>query len=275
MFDLEKELKLENNKNTDFFIKQMDKKQIVVAKVLNFDSINNLIVCMLSDKVSATLPISEVVPTELKYRYNEKNNSYFYPEVASLVGSNISAIITSYNPVDNSFIISRRDAILKTFDEIKTKEFLYCSIKSISNSHMFLDCGCGVLGTLYVGEASECRIKNLKDSFLEKDTIRCKIIGVDENNKRLILSRKQAIPSECIKFNENDIVYGKVRDTFFDSNDSLGQKSFFFEILPYNICGILNTFYYDGDLRYNDSLICTVTRVNHDNKYKLQILKRL
>lgn len=275
MIILEKELQCERNKNFDYFNQKMKEKEIIVAKALRFDTKNQVILCRLSDKINAELPISEVVTNELKALYNSNANTYFYPEIINIIGNNIAVTITSYNSNNSSFIISRRDALLKTFNIIKKSEFLYCSIKSMTDTCLFLDCGCGVPGLMYIGEATECKIRQLKDSFNENDIIKCKVIGIDEENKRIHLSRKQAIESENIVLNENDIVYGKVRESFSAPNDSFGQKSFFFEIFPYNIVGILNTFFFDGDLRYNDSLVCSIAKINHDNRYKLKILKRL
>ncbi len=275
MIRLEKELQYEKNKSIAYFTQKMKSKEIVVAKALRFDSKNRVVICKLSDKVSAELPVSEVVTNELKALYNSNANTYFYPEIISIIGSNISVIITSYNSNSSTFIISRRDALIKIFNKIKSEEYLYCAIKSMTDTCLFLDCGGGVPGLMYIGEATECKIRQLKDSFNENDIIKCKIIGSDEENYRIFLSRKQAIESENIILHENDIVYGKVRESFSAPDDSFGQKSFFFEIFPYNIVGILNTFFFDGELRYNDPLICCISKINHGERYKLKVIKRL
>lgn len=275
MITLEKNLKYESNASREYFMLKMNKNERVTAKAIRFDYNNQVIDCTLSNTVSAILPMSEVVPQELKVLQSSSSNYFSYPEICSIIGKKIGVFITYYDTNLNKFIISRRDSMLKAFEEIKKENIIDCDIKTMTNTALYVDCGYGIPGLIYISECAKCRIRSVKDSFKIGNIIRCKILSINENDTNLTLSRIQAVDEEGIKLNVNDIVYGKVRERYSNENDKDNQQSYYFEILPYNLVGFVNIFNYNLTLNYNDELICNIVKITPEGKYKLKMINFL
>ncbi len=275
MLLLEKELSIFSDGTKKYFLDRVGTGERVTALALRYDSKKKVVYCKLSDRVNGILPISMVIPGQLKEVYENFSNSLYYPQVASIIGTTIGVCIVSYNYGDELFVLSRKDSIAMAYEELKKCEYIYAQVKSFSTVAMYLDCSYGVAGRVYINESSLCKIRKVSDSFNIGDVIKCKIIEYDDENKRVTLSRRLAVEEENKIFTEGDIVYGKIREEFSDVNDSEGQKSYFFEILPYNVSAMINTFNSDEKLEYNDRVVCSITKIKEGNKYKARIIKRL
>lgn len=275
MLKLEKELKLKEYADVTYFTEEMNKGNRVVAQAIYYNSKEKIVICKLSNFVNAILPLQESFIEEPKPRLRRKAGKIYYPELSSIIGSNIGVYITSYIPELSAFEISRRESMVEAFEEIQEGKSIYCSVKSMTDKTLFVDCGYGLIGAIYISDSSLNRIRKVSDSFKVGDIIKCKITNVDRLNHQIALSRRLAVEEENITFEVGDIVYGRVREQFADPNDIEGQKSYFFEILPYNLSAVLNTFSDTPTLNYNEELVCYVSRVKEDGKCKLKIANPL
>jgi small subunit ribosomal protein S1 len=155
--------------------------------------------------VSAFLPISQV---DLKPVKNP----------ASFVGRHLKFRVIKVNKKKDNVIVSRRQLLEEERDH-KRKEFwknvkegqvLYGFVKSITDYGAFVDLG-GADGFLYINDITWGRINHPKEYLKLGDEIKVKVIGVDEEKRKVAVGIKQLKGDPWLKVEERYVVGSKVR----------------------------------------------------------------
>jgi small subunit ribosomal protein S1 len=155
--------------------------------------------------VSAFLPISQV---DLKPVKNS----------ASFVGRHLKFKVIKVNKKKDNVIVSRRQLLEEERDR-KRKEFwknikegqvLYGFIKSITDYGAFVDLG-GADGFLYINDITWGRINHPKEYLKLGDEIKVKVIGVDEEKRKVSVGIKQLKGDPWLKVEERYPVGSKIR----------------------------------------------------------------
>ncbi len=102
----------------------------------------------------------------------------------------------------------------ETFASLQEGAVLEGVVKRLTNFGAFVDIGHGVEGLLHVSEIAWSRVKQPSDILSIGQKIQVKVIGVDQENERISLSLKQAMPDPWStvgeKFQTGQIVHGEV-----------------------------------------------------------------
>ncbi len=155
--------------------------------------------------VNAFLPISQV---DLKPVKNP----------ASFVGRHLKFRVIKVNKKKDNVIVSRRQLLEEERDR-KRKEFwknvkegqvLYGFVKSITDYGAFVDLG-GADGFLYINDITWGRINHPKEYLKLGDEIKVKVIGVDEEKRKVSIGIKQLKGDPWLKVDERYPVGSKVR----------------------------------------------------------------
>ena len=155
--------------------------------------------------VSAFLPVSQV---DLKPVKNP----------ASFVGRHLKFRVIKVNKKKGNVIVSRR-LLLEEERDRKRKEFwknvkegqvLYGFVKSITDYGAFIDLG-GADGFVYINDITWGRINHPKEYLKLGDEIKVKVIGVDEEKRKVSVGIKQLKGDPWLKVEEKYPVGSKVR----------------------------------------------------------------
>ena len=155
--------------------------------------------------VSAFLPISQV---DLKPVKNP----------ASFLGRHLKFKAIKVNRKKDNVIVSRRQLLEEERDR-KRKEFwknikegqvLYGFVKSITDYGAFVDLG-GADGFLYINDITWGRINHPKEYLKLGDEIKVKVIGVDEEKRKVSVGIKQLKGDPWLKVEERYPVGSKIR----------------------------------------------------------------
>ncbi|HVN25653.1 MAG TPA: 30S ribosomal protein S1 [Syntrophorhabdales bacterium] len=155
--------------------------------------------------VNAFLPISQV---DLKPVKNP----------ASFVGRHLKFKAIKVNRKKDNVILSRRQLLEEERDR-KRKEFwknvkegqvLYGFVKSITDYGAFVDLG-GADGFLYINDITWGRINHPKEYLKLGDEIKVKVIGVDEEKRKVSVGIKQLKGDPWLKVEERYPVGSRVR----------------------------------------------------------------
>ena len=155
--------------------------------------------------VSAFLPISQV---DLKPVKNS----------ASFVGRHLKFKVIKVNKKKDNVIVSRRQLLEEERDR-KRKEFwknikegqvLYGFVKSITDYGAFVDLS-GADGFLYINDITWGRINHPKEYLKLGDEIKVKVIGVDEEKRKVSVGVKQLKGDPWLKVEERYPVGSKIR----------------------------------------------------------------
>jgi small subunit ribosomal protein S1 len=155
--------------------------------------------------VNAFLPISQV---DLKPVKNP----------ASFVGRHLKFKVIKVNKKKDNVIVSRRQLLEEERDR-KRKEFwknvkegqvLYGFVKSITDYGAFVDLG-GADGFVYINDITWGRINHPKEYLKLGDEIKVKVIGVDEEKRKVSVGIKQLKGDPWLKVEERYPIGSKVR----------------------------------------------------------------
>jgi small subunit ribosomal protein S1 len=155
--------------------------------------------------VNAFLPISQV---DLKPVKNP----------ASFLGRHLKFKAIKVNRKKDNVIVSRRQLLEEERDR-KRKEFwktvkegqvLYGFVKSITDYGAFVDLG-GADGFLYINDITWGRINHPKEYLKPGDEVKVKVIGVDEEKRKVSVGIKQLKGDPWLKVEERYSVGSKVR----------------------------------------------------------------
>ncbi len=155
--------------------------------------------------VNAFLPISQV---DLKPVKNS----------ASFVGRHLKFKVIKVNKKKDNVIVSRRQLLEEERDR-KRKEFwknikegqvLYGFVKSITDYGAFVDLG-GADGFLYINDITWGRINHPKEYLKLGDEIKVKVIGVDEEKRKVSVGVKQLKGDPWLKVEERYPVGSRIR----------------------------------------------------------------
>jgi len=155
--------------------------------------------------VNAFLPISQV---DLKPVKNP----------ASFVGRHLKFKVIKVNKKKDNVIVSRRQLLEEERDR-KRKEFwknvkegqvLYGFVKSITDYGAFVDLG-GADGFVYINDITWGRINHPKEYLKLGDEIKVKVIGIDEEKRKVSVGIKQLKGDPWLKVEERYPVGGRVR----------------------------------------------------------------
>ncbi|HME43238.1 MAG TPA: 30S ribosomal protein S1 [Syntrophorhabdales bacterium] len=155
--------------------------------------------------VNAFLPISQV---DLKPVKNP----------ASFVGRHLKFKVIKVNKKKDNVIVSRRQLLEEERDR-KRKEFwknvkegqvLYGFVKSITDYGAFVDLG-GADGFLYINDITWGRINHPKEYLKLGDEIKVKVVGIDEEKRKVSVGVKQLKGDPWLKVEERYPVGSRVR----------------------------------------------------------------
>jgi len=118
------------------------------------------------------------------------------------VGKEIPVKILKVNKPRKNIVVSRKAAIEEEIQkkreriekEFKVGDIVEAEVKNITNSAVFVDIN-GIDGTVPIQELSTRRIKHPSEVVSIGDRMKFKVIGIDIENLKLILSLKALLPS--------------------------------------------------------------------------------
>ncbi|WP_408956068.1 bifunctional 4-hydroxy-3-methylbut-2-enyl diphosphate reductase/30S ribosomal protein S1 [Natroniella sp. ANB-PHB2] len=148
----------------------------------------------------------------------------YVEDLSQFVGEELKLKIIEVEREDNNVVLSRK-VVLDEEREEKKKEVLASlkegeeiegEVTKLVDFGAFVELG-GVEGLLHISEISWGRIGHPSEVLEEGETIKVKILGVDEEEGRVSLGRKQIQPDPWEEFigeyNEGDLVEGKITKT--------------------------------------------------------------
>jgi small subunit ribosomal protein S1 len=118
------------------------------------------------------------------------------------VGKEVPVKILKINKLRKNIVVSRKAAIEEEIQkkkeriekEFKVGDIVEAEVKNITNSAVFVDVN-GIDGTVPIHELSTRKIKHPSEVVSIGDKMKFKIIGIDIENLKLILSLKALLPS--------------------------------------------------------------------------------
>jgi len=154
--------------------------------------------------VNAFLPISQV---DLKPVKNP----------ASFVGRHLKFRVIKVNKKKGNVIVSRRMLLEEERDRkrrefwknVKESQVIYGFVKSITDYGAFVDLG-GADGFLYINDITWGRINHPKEFLKLGDEIKVKVIGIDEEKRKVSVGMKQLKGDPWLKVEERYPVGSKV-----------------------------------------------------------------
>ena len=154
--------------------------------------------------VNAFLPISQV---DLKPVKNP----------ASFVGRHLKFRVIKVNKKKGNVIVSRRILLEEERDRkrrefwknVKESQVIYGFVKSITDYGAFVDLG-GADGFLYINDITWGRINHPKEFLKLGDEIKVKVIGIDEEKRKVSVGMKQLKGDPWLKVEERYPVGSKV-----------------------------------------------------------------
>ncbi|WP_185864957.1 polyribonucleotide nucleotidyltransferase [Blattabacterium cuenoti] len=194
---------------------QMDVKN---TNAITYDVLNDILIqalegrLLILNKMLNTIPRyrSKMKPKAPKiYTFNIPKNfiglvigpgGKTIQEIQSSTNTNI--VIEEKENLGHIEILGKNEENLqKAIDKIKKIAFfpkigeIYkAKVKSIKNFGAFLEISKGVEGLLHISEIDWKKINNIEDELHVGDFINVKILGIDEKNRKIKLSRKVIIP---------------------------------------------------------------------------------
>lgn len=146
---------------------------------------------------------------------------HFLKDISSLIGQNIRAEVSKFEPDDQNIVLSRRKVLLREADETKARMFGELEIgqlrkgtvKSLTEYGAFVDLG-GVDGLLHVSDMSWGRVQKPEDVVKVGEEVEVKVIKIQRDKHKVSLSLKQAKPnpwsSAGDRYHPGDKVAGRV-----------------------------------------------------------------
>ncbi len=268
----ENQLKFEERLTLDDLLEKHYSQDPIVVKPIAMNITTKEIKCYISKDLYGYMPVDDF-DVVTKSNISKFSNYTYYPAIARKIGKTILACVSSIAS-DGKIYLSRKNVIEYNYERlISGDNIIPCEILSIDKKALYLDCGGGVQGRIFVSDAVEVFVEDLRDSeFGIGDIIYCEIIESDDETCRLSLSYQAACK---VEYCEGDIITAKVRKVFENNELSrIGEADFFVEILPTHKSGVLNA-YESDNLKYNDKVSCIVTSVKPSGKYKLKLISKI
>lgn len=172
--------------------------------------------------------------------------------------ANLKAKIKAFNYLEGIYIGTMQEEFMKektlSWLEIKTGDFLSCTIDKIKEERVIVSCGKGIKGVIDSLNLSDKPLKSqFKTKFKENKSIRARVLSIDPLNKRLFLTTKPIFMQESAEIIK-DISNVSPGDSFYGYVS--GQNNFGFIISFFNNLKGLLTFKHleEFDKRGLDSL---------------------
>jgi small subunit ribosomal protein S1 len=135
----------------------------------------------------------------------------------SLSGKEIAFKVLSFSKEDNLFVASRKQAREQmaniTLKNIDVGYKIYCAIREVHQGHIIGDIG-GIDVHIPVFELTYGWIDDLREVYKVGDVIRVKVMEIDKENKKVVVSKKALLKNpfpECAKkYTKNGEYVGKV-----------------------------------------------------------------
>lgn len=146
----------------------------------------------------------------------------FTKDKSQYVNEMLEVKLIDYSTKYHQKVIASRRILLEAIKEVEEEKawenlnvgnIVKAEVKRFTNFGAFLDVN-GIDGLLHLSQISWNHVKHIEDILKKGETIEVKIIGIDKENKKLSLSRKELLPKpwENVKekYPEGSIVLGKV-----------------------------------------------------------------
>lgn len=131
------------------------------------------------------------------------------------IGDNLNVLVLEKDLKNKNFIgtcketlisSSKRDELPSTFSEIQINDkMIYGYIKSVTNMGLFISFGGKLTGLVLAKYVPDSLKDNLSKHFYKYQSIACRVIRIDNENKRFLLSLKDIKPSDDITQSETTV----------------------------------------------------------------------
>ena len=145
----------------------------------------------------------------------------YVPDLTAYLGQTVSVVIKEIEESRRRVVVSRKEALERKTEEIKGKMWDTLSegtvregvVQRLTDFGAFVDLG-GLDGLVHVSEISWTRVNHPSEVLSEGQTVKVKILGLDQNRGRISLSMKQAEGDPWTRlgrtFAAGQVVNGKV-----------------------------------------------------------------
>ncbi|MCI1466166.1 MAG: 30S ribosomal protein S1 [Lactobacillus sp.] len=146
----------------------------------------------------------------------------YVSDLKPFIGKKMNLKITEIDPDKNRLILSRKDLIEKerteAFEKVASQlvegDIIEGTVSRLTGFGAFIDVG-GVDGLVHISEISYKHVDKPSDVLKVGQTVKVKVIGIDNDRRRISLSIKQTLPSpfeEATKgLTEGDVIEGKIK----------------------------------------------------------------
>ncbi|HSL93433.1 MAG TPA: 30S ribosomal protein S1 [Bacillota bacterium] len=148
----------------------------------------------------------------------------YVPDLTAYVGQTVSVVIKEIEENRRRVVVSRKEALERKTEEIKEQMWDKLSegemregvVQRLTDFGAFVDLG-GLDGLVHVSEISWSRVNHPSEVLSEGQTVKVKILGLDQDRGRISLSIKQAEGDPWSRigksFSAGQVVDGKVMRT--------------------------------------------------------------
>lgn len=191
----------------------LDRKQLfeafksnktITGFVTEINESEQVLMVNLGHKHIARLPFEEA--SIYPYTYN---NRFSLPtQIYTLVNRNIQVKLTEFDPYNGRIFVSRKqnmEIALKYFSSLRKYTLVKGYVTHTTGVHAFIDIGAGIIGTVFIREASVFKISNITDVFQKNTETSIRILSKNENGY-FSLSTKDYRKAELKKFIGQEMV---------------------------------------------------------------------
>ena len=165
--------------------------EFVTGKVIYWDSIDNFLLIDLGNNFTGIIPLHEFT------LYNEKSVYY-------LIGKEINAYVKS---TGNVILLSRRETMIDSFNQICEGDELCCFITNVSKRMIFLDAGNGMNGIIQLKDLTVSRITNPNIlGFYKNQVINARVREIDYDKYKIILNYKDMFENLAYVLQPGEVV---------------------------------------------------------------------
>lgn len=221
-------------------------KELLVAfdDVKSIDELNCSTIC-------GYLPFDQVSIYPDKYSKDPNRKSPI--TVGILLGKKVRVKITEVTV--NRITLSRKKNMEEAYEHLCGCTSTNFYVTSLTTYNAFGDIGEGITARLNIKEATKARIKNIAEIVRPKDVIRVSLLK-HNSEKCFEVSYKQLFK----EFNPNDYFKGMAVRGVVNEPTNMSYTAFYISLTP-QVSGILDVTSWMPELRYGDTVECSVSRV--------------
>ncbi|ANB57851.1 hypothetical protein GFC29_1497 [Anoxybacillus sp. B7M1] len=148
--------------------------------------------------------------------------TYFVEDFSDYKGRTLKVKVVELDRAKNRVILSHRAVIeqqqeeqrKQAFQKLQEGQVIEGTVRRITDFGVFVDIG-GFDGLVHISQLSHARVAHPSDVVQEGDTLKVKVLSVNEESGRISLSVKEALPGPWENISQKlapgDVVTGKVK----------------------------------------------------------------